>query len=291
MNDILQDGFLLFDKQKGLTSFNAISEIKKYLKLKKIGHAGTLDKNASGLLIIGIGKSTKLLKFILNMPKIYLAEIYFGAQTTTDDPEGSIIKTFNGKIDYDKILKCNLKYIGKIKQIPPDYSAVHVNGKRAYKLAIENKNVNIKEREVEIFSNNIISFNNNILTLEINCSSGTYIRSIARDLGNDTGYYAYLKDLKRISIGNFNINSAYNIEDIKNNNFKYINPYDMLSMIKSIEIKEEFIKDILNGKPVKIDFLKEKTNLQNGLYKLHNNKNIIAIVNLHDNIFKYDMVY
>ncbi|MCK4796020.1 MAG: tRNA pseudouridine(55) synthase TruB, partial [Spirochaetes bacterium] len=192
------EGIILLDKSSGITSFQAVYRLKKILKIKKIGHSGTLDSNATGLLIIAIGKATKLLKHIIGQPKKYIAEFYFGIQTNTDDVLGTVIKKYKGKIDLEKIKKFLPEFTGKIKQIPPNFSAVHVNGKRAYKIAIGGEKPDIKAKEIEIKNINLISFISPILKLEIECSSGTYIRSIARDIGIKTEYYAHLCSLRRL---------------------------------------------------------------------------------------------
>ena len=182
MQENFGDSILLIDKDKNKTSFQVITELKKILNIKKIGHSGTLDKNATGLLVIGIGRSTKLLKYLIKLPKKYIAEIYFGIQTNTDDANGTQIKSYNGEIYLNNILSILPSFKGKIKQIPPDYSAIHINGKRSYKIAMKKQKPNLKERIVEITKLKILSFKKPILKLEIDCSSGTYIRSIARDL-------------------------------------------------------------------------------------------------------------
>ncbi len=287
----LSDGFIQFDKDRGLTSFQALSRIKKILGIKKIGHAGTLDKNASGLLIIGIGKSTRLLKFILNQSKTYVAEILFGIQTNTDDAEGSVIKRYEGEIDLDVILDANKGFIGRMKQVPPDFSAVHVNGERAYKLALKNSPARIGEREIEIYSNKFISFENNRLVLEISCTSGTYIRSIARDIGKITGYYAHLSNLRRTKIGEFDVKDAVDLQKLSGSNYNIIEPYDALYNLKPIEVREEFVGHIKNGKKITGDFFYENMDFQDGYYKLHSNKNIVGIVNYKIDSFHYDLVY
>src|SRR4030042_1792561 len=205
MYDNINDGILIIDKEKDKTSFQTIYELRNIFKIKKIGHSGTLDKNATGLLIIGIGRSTKLLKYLVKLPKKYTAEIYFGIQTNTDDSKGIEIKSYNGKLDQNIIIKSLSSFTGTINQIPPDYSAIQINGKRSYKIAKKNQKPNLKERTVEIINLKFISFNSPILKLEIECSSGTYIRSIARDLGIKTNYYAHLSSLRRESVGDFNI--------------------------------------------------------------------------------------
>jgi tRNA pseudouridine55 synthase len=294
MHSNFEDGILLINKEKNKTSSQVIIELRKILNIKKIGHSGTLDKNATGLLIVGIGKATRLLKYFIKLPKTYIAEIFFGIQTNTDDANGNQIKSYIGKIKLDNIKNHLTFFKGKIKQIPPDYSAVHVNGKRSYKLAMNNQKPKLKERIINISKLKIISFKNPMLKLEIDCSSGTYIRSIARDLGMQTGYFAHLFSLKRKNIDNFKLKNAYTLKNIKSNNFKMISAYNALEKFTSIKIDKKYIKDIKNGKKINIEWFKNKNSFSKNneeLYKIHNNKKLLAIIKIINGNFKYDLVY
>ena len=283
------EGIILLDKSSGITSFQAVYRLKKILKIKKIGHSGTLDSNATGLLIIAIGKATKLLKHIIGQPKKYIAEFYFGIQTNTDDVLGTVIKKYKGKIDLEKIKKFLPEFTGKIKQIPPDFSAVHVNGKRAYKIAIGGEKPDIKAKEIEIKNINLISFISPILKLEIECSSGTYIRSIARDIGIKTEYYAHLCSLRRLSIGNFSINNASTLTDIESGKFNIITPYESLDDLPSLEVQKEFIDYIKNGRQINNNWFKDinNINLNNGYYKVHFEKKLLAVIKFDNEKFLY----
>lgn len=293
-NNLLNEGILLFNKGKNKTSFQAINEIKKKINIKKIGHSGTLDSNATGLLIVGLGKSTKLLKYFISKPKSYLAEIYFGKQTATDDSLGSMLNQYTGLIELKKIEEKLYNFKGKIDQIPPDYSSVHVNGVRSYKLALKNVKPDLKSRTIEIYNYKIISFESPVLTVEIDCSSGTYIRSLARDLGLSTGYYAHLHSLKRSKIDCFDLKDSYTIDDVSDGRFKIISPYDSCKDLCSIEIKKEFIQKIKNGVQVSQDWFKTKKSIIKNidfLYKLHYRKNLLAIIKYNNGNFVYDLVY
>lgn len=294
MLEKINDGILIIDKEKDKTSFQIIAELRKIFNIKKIGHSGTLDKNATGLLIIGIGKSTKLLKYLVKLPKKYTADIYFGIQTNTDDSKGVEIKSYHGKFDQDIIKDSLSSFTGTIKQIPPDYSAIQINGKRSYRIAKKNQKPDLKERTVEIKNLKLISFNNPILKIEIECSSGTYIRSIARDLGIKTGYFAHLSSLRRERIGDFNISDAYNIENLKSGNFNFISPFKVLKEIPSIEINKNYIDNIKKGKIITGKYFKDNniiSKIDNGFYKVHNKENLLAIIKFNNGVFKYDLVY
>ena len=285
-------GLILVHKKPGLTSFQVVNRVRKIINVKKAGHSGTLDKAAEGLLLICYGKSTKLLKFLTGQSKQYRAKIRFGIQTSTDDEEGEVLQTNLGPFDRE-IIESKLKYYsGKIIQTPPDYSAVHVNGKRAYQIIRETgKKPEIKSREVTIHNLKVLDYTPPILELDIFCSSGTYIRSIARDLGKETGYYAHLKYLIRSAIGDYNLSNSYTLEDIENNNYKTISPFDILK-IPSLEIKEEFIKDIKNGKKPRDQWFVENPGTPaEEYYKVHFQKELLALVKTQSDSLIYDFVF
>ncbi len=285
------NNLLLINKERGVTSFQEINRIRKELNVSKTGHAGTLDKDAEGLLLVCTGKATKLLKFLVGLDKTYIAQLHLGLQTTTDDAEGEICaKNENTVFSIDIIKQQLAKYHGKILQRPPNYSAIHVNGKRAYQIAKNGEIPNIKEREVTIYDIKILNFISPILTLEITCSSGTYIRSLARDIGIDTGYFAHICALKRTKVGNFLLENAFSFNDIKDNNFKSYSPETVVENLPVLELENAFINYPYNGKPISIKMLK-KTPTIPGYYKLLNNNKLVAILIYDGNKLQYDLVY
>ena len=207
---------LLVDKDTNWTSFDVVAKIRSLTRIKKIGHAGTLDPLATGLLIVCIGKkATKEIYQFQNLDKTYIAEIKLGATTKTDDSEAEEENPKDTSDINDKSIRnVILKFIGKIEQIPPDYSAKKINGKPAYKLARKDQEVILKPSIVEIFSIEIQKIELPFVFAEIKCSKGTYIRSLARDIGSKLGCGAYLKKLRRSAIGNYNVENALNINDI-----------------------------------------------------------------------------
>ncbi len=212
------EGVLLVDKREGILSTSVVNRIKKLLRkanLKiKVGHGGTLDKFASGLLIILLGKGTKLFEKIKLLPKEYVATVRFGEVRTTDDIYGEIINTFSIKNLSKRQIETALKsFEGEILQIPPAYSSIHIEGKRAYKIAKKdyyNALKLLKPRRVNIYKIKLINFNEDLNEAEIfvKCSGGTYIRSIARDLGQLLEVGAYLKNLRREKIGELSVKEA-----------------------------------------------------------------------------------
>ncbi|HOJ64467.1 MAG TPA: tRNA pseudouridine(55) synthase TruB [Spirochaetota bacterium] len=287
---MIESGLILVNKPEGITSFDIILRIRKIIGVKKIGHSGTLDKEAEGLMLVCFGKATKMLNYLIGLDKRYIGRIKFGFQTTTDDRVGEIINRYNGDIFFEVIKEKLTKYIGKIEQTPPKYSSLHINGERAYKLAIKNENFCIPSRIIEIYELNIIDYKNNELTIDIKCSSGTYIRAIARDLGIDTGYFGYLSYLQRVEIGNYCLKDAYSIEDIEKGNYCIIKPEDILYMFDKIELKENFFSHFKNGAKLSLNSFKQDI-LENKIYRVFCNNIFLGLIGYSNSILKYEFVY
>ena len=195
------NGWIFLDKPKNITSFKVIKRLKKILNIKKIGHTGTLDPFATGILAIALGEATKSICY-LNQNKVYKFNVVFGELKDTDDVTGKTMKKSNIVPILSEIDQCIKKFIGKHKQIPPQFSAVKVNGKRAYKLARNNQKFELKAKDVFIKSLKCLGAKNkNEYSFIMECSTGTYVRSIARDLGKMLGTYAYVSELRRVKIG------------------------------------------------------------------------------------------
>ncbi len=285
------DGFILYNKSPGITSFSAINKIKHLLKSEKVGHSGTLDLFAEGLLITALGKSTKILRYMISKNKEYIASIKFGTQTDTDDYSGDVINRYDGIIDEQVISDKLQLFRGQIQQTPPTYSAVHVNGKRAYKYALNNENVEIAQRDVNIYEFEKISFTENVLVCRIKCSSGTYIRSIARDLGKITGYYANLEKLIRTKIDEYSIEDSYTFDEIQNGNFKLISPVEFLDFMESVQIDSEIFHSIKKGNTYSIIENLRNKNLTPGKYKVLYENELVAVINIEDGKVFFDFVY
>jgi tRNA pseudouridine55 synthase len=203
-------GFLLCNKPEGLTSFSALSRIKKALGTKKVGHAGTLDKFASGLLIVLVGPYTRLVQWFTGADKEYRAIFYFGKETNTLDPEGQICA--EGPLPKEENLVRVLDaFRGEILQAPPAYSAVHIGGKRAYQMALAGDVPQMIKRPVYIHELELVSYTPPFAEFRIVCSKGTYIRSLARDIGLACGSRAYLSALQRTRVANFSVDEAITI--------------------------------------------------------------------------------
>jgi tRNA pseudouridine55 synthase len=213
-----EDKIILIDKPAGISSFGVVAKVRGKLKAEfghkvKVGHTGTLDPFATGLLILLSGKMTKKSADFLKLDKIYEADLRLGFTSTTGDPEGEIIKkdVFLAP-DTNNIKSVLSKFTGAITQTPPKFSAIKINGRRAYKLAREGKDFEIPSREVTIYSIEILSYNYPELKIRVHCSSGTYIRTLAEDIGEALGTGAYLTALRRLQIGNYNITNAEKLD-------------------------------------------------------------------------------
>ncbi len=202
-------GFILINKHKGITSRKVIDHISKSLNIKKVGHTGTLDPLASGLLPVAIGEATKIISFVQNMKKFYTFRVNWGRSTTTDDLEGEEVLSSNYRPSKKEILNVIPKFKGEIKQIPPKFSAIKINGKRSYVLARKNLSFNHLPRNVIIYDLKLINYiNEDVSEFNICCSKGTYIRSLARDFGKELNTEGHIIELIRKRVGIFSLDNA-----------------------------------------------------------------------------------
>lgn len=228
----------LFDKEEDITSFSSLSSFKKKYRGEKVGHAGTLDKFASGLMIVMVGGATKLNPIFSSFDKSYRASLQFGFETDTLDREGNVIYSSDNIPTKEEILNVLPSFIGKIKQIPPLYSAIHVNGKRAYTEARKNRPIDIPEREVEIKSLDLVSYNDGLLVFDTLVSKGTYIRSLGRDIALKLNSRGSLVNLRRRSIG------PYTLSDIGLSTTELLDKSGLFSLYS---ISSEHKKEVDNG--------------------------------------------
>ena len=208
-----KNGFAIIDKEAGWTSHDVVARARKILNTRKVGHSGTLDPPATGVLILGVGKATRLLRFITDLQKEYVATMIMGSETDTLDAEGKITKTTNTYPSLSDLQESARSFIGDIQQIPPMVSAVKVGGKRLYELAREGKQIDREPRNVKIDKIEVAtSLEENVFKLEVSCGSGTYIRSLVADIAKETGSLAHVGKLRRTAIGSFEESLAGSIE-------------------------------------------------------------------------------
>ena len=206
------DGQILLDKPAGITSFSALNGLKRFLGTGRIGHAGTLDKFATGLLVVLVGKYTKLAELFAGLDKCYRATLVLGQRTDTLDPEGEVIEE-KPLPDLRRIEEAADRLRGTIDQTPPVYSAVHVEGRRAYRMARRGEQPKLESRPVTIYRLEIESYQAPELDITVECSKGTYVRALARDLGTLAGSCAYVKTLRRIKVGPYNVDEAVAVDE------------------------------------------------------------------------------
>ena len=294
---ISKQGWINLYKPKDITSFKAINSIKKKFSINKIGHAGTLDPMAEGVLPIAIGKATKLIPYIGNMNKEYEFTVTWGTQTTTDDAEGEILFESSYHPKRQEIEKKIINYIGCISQIPPKVSAVKINGKRAYKLFRENKKFTIQPKKVFIEDLCITDHSINKTSFKILCGQGFYVRSLARDLAIDLKTYGHISSLKRSKVGKFIEKTSILLDDLLKigQTHEEINcistTISMLDDILAYEIEEKLdIENLSFGRSIKIDERKiinpSSINLDKKNIFLFKKGDIVSIGKLDGNLFK-----
>lgn len=283
------NGILLINKSKEYTSHDIVAIVRKITK-EKVGHTGTLDPNATGVLPLLIGKATGLSKYLINHDKIYIATLKLGIKTDTADEEGKIIERKDvPNLSKETIEKALENIVGKQEQIPPMYSAIKVNGKKLYEYARSGKTVEIKPRQIKIYSTKLLKVDSKEaeIVFEISCSKGTYIRTVCENLAEKLNTVGYMKELERVQVGEFNISNSINIEDIRENAElieKYIITIDKFFQNKPrINLNDNEIKIFLNGS-------KLTKKLENGLYTVYLNNKFIGIGTIENNNLKRDII-
>ena len=300
MDEKLQGWINLF-KPKRISSFSAIYKIKKKFNIKKIGHAGTLDPSAEGILPIAINKTTKLIPFVNISSKKYLFTLKWGEQTSTDDSEGEVINYSNKTPSEEEINRIVNSFIGYQNQIPPKASAVKVNGKRAYAVLRENKNFSLVSKKVFLKSITFLFSDNNTSSFEIDCGKGFYVRSLARDIANKLGTFGHVVELKRTKVGHFTENNSILLDDtlkIGQSEFEFNCIHSSISMLDDIlayEIEEKKdLNDLSLGKSIFINkkkLIKKPLNSdKEELVFLSKKGNIVSFGKLSEDLFKPNKV-
>lgn len=282
------NGVIIIDKEKGYTSHDVVNIIRKELKIKKVGHTGTLDPNATGVLPILVGEATKISKYLMEHNKTYIAELVLGKKSSTGDGEGDILEEkMIPELTIDKIENTLKEFLGKQKQIPPIYSAVKVNGKKAYEYAREGKKVELNEREIEIYKIELICYKKDTITFEVNCSKGTYIRVLCENIAEKLGTVGYMKNLKRTKVDKFNLEQAVKLEAIKEKidvvKDRIISVEKIFLDTEKIQLNEYKLNLFLNG--VRLTY-----NEPNGVYRVYSNDKFIGLGVINDNLLKRDVI-
>lgn len=292
------NGVILINKEKNCTSHDVVNKIK-YIFNEKVGHTGTLDPNATGLLPILIGKGTKLSYYLINHDKEYEVTLKLGERTETGDSEGNVIEVQDVK--NEKLEETNVKHVlnlflGKQQQIPPMYSAIKIKGKKLYEYARKKIDVEIKPREIEIYNIELkrIELNEKLIYFKVKCSKGTYIRSLCEDIAKKLGTVGYMKELNRMKVGIFNIEDSIDIKELEQNkdNEEFLNKHvisieqlfiKLYGKDNEIRVNNKKLELLLNG--VKLTY-----KLNDGLYRIYNEENeFIGIGSIKDNLLKREI--
>tara|TARA_B100001250_G_scaffold285615_1_gene247687 strand:- start:9 stop:908 length:900 start_codon:yes stop_codon:yes gene_type:complete len=279
------NGILLLDKPLMLSSNHAIQKIKKQFNIRKVGHTGTLDPLATGLLPVCMGQATRISRFLINSDKTYRALIMLGTRTSTGDKEGEIIETCSSDVStntayIDKVLK---SFIGEQKQIPPMYSALKHNGERLYKLAQKGLNVSRKARSINIYSIDLISINDVYLEIIIECSKGTYIRTLAEDIAKKLGTVGHIHQLRRLNIKCFHDQSMFSFNQImkaKSIN-QFLLPIDIpLKHLAKKDFSESESSMFTNGLSIQAN---QRSNNESDYIRIYNDESVFLGVGLYSN--------
>ena len=277
------EGIIVVNKPKGITSFDVIRKLKKILKTKKIGHTGTLDPLATGVMLMCVGKATKLAADLEAKDKVYIADFDIGYATDTYDIEGKKIAENIINISKENLEQSIKKFIGNIKQVPPMYSAIKIDGNKLYHLARKGIEVERPERDVTIEYINLLDFKDNKAKIETKVSKGCYIRSLIYDIGQDLGTYATMTALQRKQVGDYSLEDSYSLEQIEemvlNNDFKFLKTIEEIFSYDKYSLQTE--KELTlykNGNTVKI-----KENLENKKYRIYFQDEFIGLANVENN--------
>lgn len=273
------NGIVLLDKKKGATSFETVKKLRGRIGVKKAGHTGTLDKFASGLLVVCINSATAIQGLLMAKFKRYVATLRLGVETDTLDEYGrsAVKKPFQPFSD-DEILEVLKSFLGTSRQIPPAFSAIHINGKRSYKRALDGEDFHLPSREIEIREISLIEAGEEMISFEVLVSKGTYVRSLGRDIARALGTCGHLTDLRRIEIGKFSVKDACSIDEI-GENVPIIPMNDALSEFPAITTNHEETRKIYNGvPPEKVLDKSEMMRMPNGFVRVIFSGDLIAIV-------------
>ena len=284
----IMDGIVIINKCKNCTSHDVVKKVKKIVN-EKVGHTGTLDPNATGVLPLLIGKGTQLSKYMIEHDKTYEAILMLGEKRDTADGEGKIIESqeiLPQMLEVKNVKKALSKLIGKQQQIPPMYSAIKVNGKKLYEYARCGENIEVQPRTIEIYNIELIDINTKEKQIKfiVSCSKGTYIRTLCEKIAENLGTIGYMKELKRIKVGKFSIEQAISIEQFKKEPEKNIITIEkFFENKKRIEISSKKLELFLNG--VQLTY-----NLEDGIYKIYENQKFIGTGTIKEKLLKRDII-
>lgn len=276
------DGIIIINKPKGYTSHDVVNIVKKKLNISKVGHTGTLDPNATGVLPILIGKATKISKYLIEHNKTYIAELALGEKSSTGDIEGEIIEKQDlPNLEEHQIKQVLESFIGKQMQTPPIYSAIKINGKKAYEYARSGQTIELKPREIEIMDISLVNFEKGSITFKVKCSKGTYIRVLCEDIARKLGTVGLMKELCRTRVNEFNIEQSTDLKELKATDL--INIEEIFIKKPKIELNNKQAQLFLNG-------VKLNTANPDEIYRIYRNEQFLGIGVIKNNLLKRDII-
>lgn len=281
------DGIIVINKPSGYTSHDIVSKIRKKLNIKKVGHTGTLDPLATGVLPILLGTGTKLSQYLINHDKEYIATIKLGVKTDTGDIEGQVIEEKQvPEISVEGLGQVLQSFLGPQKQIPPMYSAIKVNGKKLYEYARQGEKIEIEPRSIEIYNIEVLGFGKEQITIKVACSKGTYIRTLCEDIAEKLETVGTMSALQRTKVGEFELGDAITIEELENEQIvenSLITPEQLFINNPEIKLSSEELVKFLNGMTLK------KEN-KNGLYRVYVEGKFIGVGDISNNRLKREYI-
>ncbi len=282
------DGVIIINKPKGISSNEVIQRVRKILQIKQVGHCGTLDPLATGVLPILVGQGTKVSKYMVEHDKTYIATIQLGTKTTTADGEGEILqKQGVSNITEDEICNCLITFKGEQMQIPPIYSAIKKNGKKLYEYARKGENVEIEARKIFIHEIKLLKWESKLkqIVFEVKCSKGTYIRSLCEDIAERLGTIGFMNDLIRTKVNKFRIEDSITIEEIEKspNSIRIISIEELFNGSEKIILDNSALNYFLNGVML-------TNNRHDDVYRIYNNDKFIGLGIIKDGLLKRDVI-
>lgn len=281
-------GILNVYKPKGMTSHDVVSFTRRKLKMKRIGHTGTLDPMATGVLPILIGNATKLSDLIMADEKKYKARVVLGITTDTDDTTGEIIKKNEVSVTEEQLKEVAAQFVGNLEQIPPMYSAIKVDGRKLYQLARKGVEIERKPRNITVYSIDIKNFDGTSFDMEVHCGKGTYIRALCRDIGEALGVGAAMNELERTMSGIFTKETAYTLEEIESAaesgtiENMLMAPDEVLGEFYSVDVTTEYAQKIKNGIRLRPQQLGINDYSENDMYRIYEDNNLICLLKVKD---------
>ncbi len=270
------NGILVINKDKNITSRDVVNSVCKKLGTKHIGHTGTLDPIATGVLVLGINEGCKIIELLTSDRKVYEAEVLMGIETDTLDITGNILNEEKINVEKDKVINIINSFKGVYEQEVPKYSAVKIKGKKLYEYARNNEDIELPKREVDVKNIEVLNIDNDLVAIKCLVSKGTYIRSLIRDIGTKLGTYATMTKLERTKQGKFNIEDAYTIDEVRNNKYKLLTIEDVLDT-EIVNLEDNELLKIESGNPIEKEYTKDYIlfkykGLEHALYKYEDNK-------------------